>query len=125
VVHAFGAAAEFAGSLWSAQKKFAEDGGFEAREIEGFLEAMLVLVDSAIHVISAGSEIFFGEGAETVFDGRIVEIHGWVAIGFLIAGADERIERKGIVVGSGDFFFDERAEDTSFDEGEMERHGEK
>jgi len=39
-------------------------------------------------------------------DGRFVEIHGGIAIRFLIAGVDESVQGKWIVFGSGDLFFD-------------------
>jgi hypothetical protein len=122
VVHAFGTAAEFAGSLRATQKQFAEDGGFETREVEGFLKAMLVFCDAAIHVVSAAGKVFFGEGAQGILNSGVVEIHGWISIGFLVTGVDERVEGKRIVIGSGDFLFDEGAEDTSFDGREMGRH---
>ena len=40
VVHALGAAAEFAGSLRSAKEKHADDGDFAAIEVEDFLQAV-------------------------------------------------------------------------------------
>src|SRR6202167_3712362 len=40
VVHAVGAAAEFAGSLRSAEQERADDGDFAAVEIEDFLQAV-------------------------------------------------------------------------------------
>src|SRR5271166_6430251 len=40
VIHAFGAAAKFAGSLQTAEEKHAEDGDFATIEIENFLQAV-------------------------------------------------------------------------------------
>ena len=44
-----------------------------------------------------------------------VEIHHWVAVVFLVAGIDQRVQGKRIIVRSGDVFFDERAEHPGFD----------
>ena len=51
-------------------------------------------------------------------DGVFVEIHDGFAVGFLVAGVEEGVEGERIVFGSGDFFFDEGAEDAGFDFGE-------
>lgn len=48
-------------------------------------------------------------------DGSFVQVHDGIAIRFLVAGVDEGVQRKWIVFGSGDFFFDEGAEDAAFD----------
>ena len=47
-MHAFGAGAKFAGRLRTAQKQNAQDGDFVAIEVEGFLQAVLVLGDAAV-----------------------------------------------------------------------------
>ena len=48
-------------------------------------------------------------------DGSFVQVHDGIAIRFLVAGVDEGVQRKRIVFGSGDFFFDEGAQDAAFD----------
>src|ERR1700740_1810858 len=47
-MHAFGAGAKFAWSLRTAHEQNAENGNFVAIEVEGFLEAVLVLGDAAV-----------------------------------------------------------------------------
>ena len=115
VMHALSAAAEFAGSLRAAQKEFAEDGGLETREVESLLKAVLVFGDAAIHVICTAGKVLFGESAQGVFDRGIVEVHVRIAIRFLVAGVDERVQGERVVVGSGDFLLDEGPEDAGFD----------
>jgi hypothetical protein len=56
-------------------------------------------------------------------DGGFVEIHDRIAIRFLVAGIDERVQGERIVFGSGDFFFDEGAEDAAFDFVQKDVHG--
>ena len=51
----------------------------------------------------------------------LIEIHYRFAIGALVARVDERIHRERVVVGRGDFFFDERAQDSGFSGGEQDR----
>ncbi len=117
-VHAFGAAAEFAGSLRTAEKQHAEDGDLAAVEVENFLQAMFVFSDAAIGAAGGARETFFLQGGECIADGISVERHYGVAIIFLIAGIHEGVEGQRIVIGRGDVFFDERAENANFDIGE-------
>ena len=56
-------------------------------------------------------------------DGRFVQVHDGIAIRFLVAGVDEGVQRKRIVFGRGDFFFDERAQDATFDFVQEDVHG--
>ena len=44
-----------------------------------------------------------------------VQVHDRVAIGFLVAGVDQGVEGKRIIIGSGDFFFQQRPEYPGFD----------
>jgi len=48
VVHAVGAAAEFAGGLWTAEKKHTDDCDLAAVEVEDLLQAVLELSDAAV-----------------------------------------------------------------------------
>jgi hypothetical protein len=50
------------------------------------------------------------------------DLHDRLAIAFLIAGVDERVEGERVVLGGGSFFFEEGAEDAGFDEAEMDWH---
>jgi hypothetical protein len=56
-------------------------------------------------------------------DGAFVEIHDGIAVRFLVAGVDEGIQGERIVFGSGDLFFDERAQDPAFDFVQKDVHG--
>lgn len=123
VVHALGASAELARGLRTAQEEDAEDSGFGAGEVEYFLRAVLVLGDAAIGAAGGSGEAVLLESAQGVANGVFIELHDGVAIRFLIAGIDERVERERIVLGSGDVFFDEGAEGAGFVGGEDEFHG--
>jgi len=114
VVHAIGARTEFAGSLRSTKQEDAEESGFAAIEIEGLLKRVGVFCDAAVSGIGRAGEAFLLERAKRGADGVFIERHYGLAIRFLIAGVDERVERKRIVFGRGDFFFDERAEYAGF-----------
>ncbi len=118
VIHAVGAAAEFAGSLRAAEEEHADDGDFAAVEVEDFLQAVFVFGDAAVGAAGWAGQALFLQGGEGVADGRFVESHHRVAIIFLVAGVDQSVERERVVVGRGDVFFDQRAEDAGFDFGE-------
>jgi len=47
-MHALGAGAKFARRLRAAQQQDAEDGNLVTIEVEGFLEAVLILGDAAV-----------------------------------------------------------------------------
>jgi hypothetical protein len=123
LVEALGAGAEFAGSLRAAEKENAEERDFVAVEVEGFREAMLVLGDAAVGGGGARQAVLV-KGVERVANGVFVEGHDGFAIGFLVASVEDGVERERVIFRSGDFFFDERAEDASFGGSELEVHGE-
>jgi len=54
---------------------------------------------------------------ERAADGVFIEIHHWIAIRFLVGGVQDSVQRKRVILGRGDFFFDERAQDAGFDWG--------
>ena len=123
VVHAVGAAAEFAGSLRSAEQQDTDDGDFAAIEIEDFLQAVFEFCDAAVGAAGGTGHAFFLQASESVADCGFVEGHHRVAVVFLIAGVDQGVERERVVVGRGDVFFDQGAEDAGFEFGEDEGHG--
>src|SRR5690242_12089809 len=47
-MHALGAGAKLAGSLWTAQEQHTENGNFVAIKVESFLKAVFVLGDAAV-----------------------------------------------------------------------------
>ncbi len=116
-----GAGAKFAGRLRAAEEQDADQGGFVAMEVEDVGEAMLVFGDAAVGGGGAG-EALFGERVEGAADGLFVEIHDGLAIGFLVGGVLKSVQGERVVVGSGDFFFDEAAEDASVGGREVEVH---
>ena len=123
LVEAIGARAEFAGSLRTAEEEDAEQGDFVAVEIEDVCEAMFELGDAAVGGGGAGEALLL-ERMESAADGVFVELHDRIAIGFLVGGVQEGVQRERVVVGSGDFFFDEGAEDAGFDGVRGKVHGE-
>ena len=70
-------------------------------------------------------EALLAQRMERVANGVFVEIHHWIAIRFLVGGVQDGVQRKRVILGSGDFFFDERAQDAGFDRGQSEVHGER
>ena len=77
--------------------------------------------DAAVGAAGRAGEALLLQRAESLAHGFFVKGHHRVAIVFLIAGVDQGVERERIVVGRGDIFFDQGAEDASFDFGEI--HG--
>lgn len=121
-MHALGAAAQFTGSLRTAEEEFAENGDVRSEKIERFLEAVLEFGDARIGGGGAGvAELI--KGAKSGADGVFVEGHEGIAVGFLVAGVDEGVERERVVLGRGDFFFDEGAEDAGLYFRECGKHG--
>ena len=115
VVHAVGAAAEFAGSLRSAEQQYADDGDFAAVEVEDFLQAMLKLGHTAVRAAGWTSHSLFLQRGQGIANCGFVESHHWIAIVFLIAGVNQGVEGERVVVGRGDVFFDQGAQDAGFD----------
>ena len=121
MIHAVRAAAEFARSLRPAEQKNADDCDFAAIEVEDFLQAVFELGDAAVRAAGRACHAFFLQRTERLADGFFIEAHHRIAIIFLIAGVNQGVERERIVVGRGDVFFDQRAEDAGFDFGEDHR----
>ena len=71
VVHAVGAAAEFAGSLRAAEEEHADYGDFAAVEVEDFLQAVFELGDAAVGAAGGPGEAFFLERGEGVANGGL------------------------------------------------------
>jgi hypothetical protein len=115
MVQALGAGAEFAGRLRTAQEQDGEDGDFMAVEVEGFLETVFVLGDTAVRGADRADEGLAVQGMQRLPDGSLVEIHHRFAIRFLVASIDEGVQGEWIVFGSGDLFFNKGAQDAAFD----------
>jgi hypothetical protein len=54
---------------------------------------------------------------ERLADGGLVQIHGGFAVRFLVAGIDESVQGERVVFRSGDFFFDQGAQDAALNFG--------
>jgi hypothetical protein len=112
-IQTVGAAAELAWGLGATQHEEAEDGGLVAAEVENGADAMLVLGDAGIANRGSQGEVF--EGVEGLANLVFSEIEDGIAAGALVARIDQSVEGEGIVLRSGDLFFDERAEDAELD----------
>jgi hypothetical protein len=114
---AVGATAKLARGLGAAKHEEAENGRLVAAEIENGADAVLVLGDAAVADGGGEGEVF--EGVEGLADLVFGEVEDGVAAGALVARVDEGVEGKGIVLRSGDLFFDEGAEDAELDRVEL------
>jgi len=94
-----------------------------AIEIESFLEAVFVLGDATVRGADGTDQGLAVERMQGLADGGFVEIHDGIAIRFLVAGIDEGVQGERVVFGSGDFFFDEGAQDAAFDFVQDDVHG--
>src|SRR5262252_9462223 len=118
VIHAVGAAAELAWSLRTAQEQNADDCNFPAVEVEDFLKTMLVLRDAAVGTAGGPGHALFLERTESIPNSVFVQRQNRFTIVLLITCVDQRVKRKRVVVGCGDVFLDQRAEDAGFDFGQ-------
>ena len=109
LVHALGTSAKLPGSLRAAQQQNTEQSGFSAREVEYFLETVLIFSDTAIGAARRTSKSHFLQSRERIAHSILIQVHHWVSIVLLVAGVDQGVERQRIVVGSRDVFLDERA----------------
>src|SRR5258708_8478561 len=84
-MHAFGAGAQFAGSLRTAQQQDAENGDLVTIEIEGFLEAVFVLSHAAVRSAEGTDQGLAVERMPSLADRWFVQIHDGIAIWFSVA----------------------------------------
>src|SRR6267143_6031076 len=68
-VHALGAGAELAGGLRTAQEQDTENSNFVAIEVEGFLQAVLILGDAAVRGADGADEGLLIQRMECLADG--------------------------------------------------------
>jgi hypothetical protein len=105
-VEAIGAATEFAWSLRTAEEKNADEGGFGAGEVVGFAEPVLVFGNAAIGATGAAGETDVFKAAQGEVNFFLIEVGDGLAIGPLVTGVDQGVERERVVVGGGGFFFE-------------------
>ena len=122
-MHAFGAGAKFAWGLGSTQQQDAENGGLVTIEIEGLLEAVLVLGHAGVQGAHGADQGLSVQRMQGLADGGFVEGHDRIAIRFLIASVDQGVQRERVVFGSGSFLFDEGPQDPAFDFVQEDAHG--
>jgi len=122
-VHTLGTGAEFAGGLRTAQEQDTKNCNFMAIKVVGLLEAMFVLGDATVRGADGTDKGLFVQRVERFADGVFVEIHGRLAIRFLVAGIDESVQGERVVFGSGDLFFDEGAQDAALNFIQEDVHG--
>ena len=91
-VHAFGAGAQFAGSLRAAEEKHAQDSDLASVEIENFLQTMFILSDAAVGAAGRTGETFFLQRSQRVTHRVVLESHYRVAIVFLVARVYQSVE---------------------------------
>ena len=82
-----------------------------AVKVEDLCQAVLELRDAAVGGGGTGKTLLV-QGMECAANSIFVEVHDRIAVGFLIGGVQDGIQRERIVLGGGDLFFDERAENA-------------
>ncbi len=98
--------------------KHADQRRLGAAEVEGFAKPVLVFGDAPVSGARAACKLLVFEAVQRLAHIVFIEIRYRFAIRALVARVDERIHRERVVVGRGDFFFDERAQDAGFGGGE-------
>ncbi len=121
-MHTLGAAPQLARGLRAAEQQLAKNGGFAAVEVESFLQPMLVLGDATVRGADRTRQRIVIQCAKCTANGVFVQIHDRIAIGFLVARVDERIQGKRIIIRCGDFLFPKSGENSDFDFIQYEVH---
>ena len=57
-----------------------------------FLEPVLVLGYATFHIVGRARQLLLIEAAQGLLYRAFVQIHEWIAIGFLVARVDQRIQ---------------------------------
>jgi hypothetical protein len=122
---AFAARAQFADGLRAAQHQHAEQCDLGGREEDGVGEGVLVFRDAAFRAVVNRREPLGAQAIEGAGNLAVVERRDRVAVGELVAGVGEGVERERIILGRREGFFDEGAEDADFGGGKRRRgiHG--
>jgi hypothetical protein len=76
---------------------------------------MLVLGDTAVSATGRACEALFLERGQGLAHCIFIQIHDRIAVVFLVAGVDQRVQRKRIIIRSSDIFFHQGAEHSGFD----------
>jgi hypothetical protein len=107
-VETVGTAAQFAGSLGTAEHEEAEHGGLVAAEIEDGANPVLVFWDPRVANRANQGEVLEGmEGLANLFFG---EVEDGVSARALVARVKQSVEGERVVLWRSDLFFDQRAE---------------
>jgi hypothetical protein len=122
-VHTLGAATQFARRLRATQQQHANQGGLGAGEVKDLLQPVLIFGDAAIGAAGRAGQPLLAHVPQCQADGFFVKTRYRLAIVLLIAGIDQSIQRKRIVVGRGDVFFDQRSEHAGFSRIKDDAHG--
>ena len=110
-MHAFAAIFNFAERLWTAQQESAEDSRFAATEIQRLGNALAIFRNATIAGDSQGKTLF-AQAIEGIQHCVVIEVQDGLAIRFLVTRVHKGIERKRVILGCGDLFLHQRAENS-------------
>jgi hypothetical protein len=122
-VHPRSVRSQFTGSLRPTQQQLAEDGDLRPVKIENVLKTVLEFGNAAVCGADRSHQRLIFEMVESFSDFAFFQLHSGMAIRFLIAGVGESVQRKRIIFRRGDFFFDQGAQNASFDGCQCKLHG--
>lgn len=118
------ALAKFTGRLVAAQKKGAEKGDGGRGEIMDFgVQVVFELRHPGTGLAELKGPLGFPKTVKRPDDGGFIKMSDRFAIGGLIAGGDQGVERQRIGIRHEDFFFEKATQDAGLFEGER-KHGE-
>ena len=83
---------------------------------------MLVLGHTAIGASRRASHALLLQGQKRIAHSILGQAHHRVPIVFLVACVHQRVERKRVVVGSGNVFFDQGTQNASFNIAKVQLH---
>ena len=105
-MHAFGAPAQLADSLRSAQHQHGQERQFAAAQIQSFAQAMSVFFDAMARAGDLQHELLLPQELQALCDSGFVVVHHGFAAGFLVAGGLQRVQRKRVILGRRQVFFE-------------------
>ena len=121
-VQSFSTIAQLAGSLGTTKQQLADNGSFATGEVEHLLQVVLVFGNATVGAARRTGQLLIFKSMEGFAHLLLLKLHHWISIAFLVAGVDQGVERKRIVLGSRNLFFDERTKDARFSGSEKDCH---
>src|SRR6185295_18144665 len=101
--------------LWAAQHEHGEDRSLRLVEPERIVQQVAVLAGAAASPAGEPGPAAQSEAAQALDDRGLVVVDDRIAVGRLIAGEAQGVEREGVLIWRDPLLFDQAAEDADLD----------